>query len=177
MFRSRTNFKYPHCKGVFGLITLESQNVVRTLPDVFDLGLSLSKDLPFLGRRPVVSTNPLKFANDFVWETYAQVDVRRRNVGSALETLFRRGVLGGGEHQTVGIWSQNRPGNLSFNAAERRRLTRLIYAEWQIIDTALHAYSKVGVSLYDTLGKDAVGEYHLLTSSSGFLKETLTEYM
>lgn len=30
--------------------------------------------------------------------------------------------------------------------------------EWQIVDLALHAYSKVGVSLYDTLGKDAVGK-------------------
>lgn len=29
--------------------------------------------------------------------------------------------------------------------------------EWQLIDIALHAYGKVGVSLYDTLGKDAVG--------------------
>lgn len=29
--------------------------------------------------------------------------------------------------------------------------------EWQIIDTSLHAYGKIGVSLYDTLGKDAVG--------------------
>jgi hypothetical protein len=30
-------------------------------------------------------------------------------------------------------------------------------SEWQVIDLALHAYQKVGVSLYDTLGKDAVG--------------------
>lgn len=30
--------------------------------------------------------------------------------------------------------------------------------EWQIIDLALQAYGKVGVSLYDTLGKDSVGK-------------------
>ena len=30
--------------------------------------------------------------------------------------------------------------------------------EWQIVDLALHAYKKVGVSLYDTLGKDSVGK-------------------
>lgn len=32
-----------------------------------------------------------------------------------------------------------------------------VQSEWQVIDTALHAYGKIGVSLYDTLGKDAVG--------------------
>ena len=37
--------------------------------------------------------------------------------------------------------------------------------EWQIIDTALHAYNKVGVSLYDTLGKDSVGMFYNLLSS------------
>ena len=31
--------------------------------------------------------------------------------------------------------------------------------EWQLLDCALHAYGKVGVALYDTLGKDSVGEY------------------
>ena len=31
--------------------------------------------------------------------------------------------------------------------------------EWQLLDCALHAYGKVGVALYDTLGKDAVGEH------------------
>ena len=31
--------------------------------------------------------------------------------------------------------------------------------EWQLLDCALHAYGKVGVALYDTLGKDSVGEH------------------
>jgi long-chain acyl-CoA synthetase len=30
-------------------------------------------------------------------------------------------------------------------------------AEWQLVELALHAYNKVGVGLYDTLGKDSVG--------------------
>lgn len=35
------------------------------------------------------------------------------------------------------------------------------WLEWQLIDLAVHAYQKVGVSLYDTLGPDAVGETSL----------------
>ncbi|TDL27290.1 acetyl-CoA synthetase-like protein [Rickenella mellea] len=131
--------------GLWGLITLEKQNHIRTVPDIFNLGYSLAKDQPFLGHRKVLSRNPLTFG-EYVWITYAQADERRRNLGSALEILFRDGVLGGGEYPTVGIWSQNRP-------------------EWQIIDNAISAYKKVSVSLYDTLGKDAVeyiiGHSHL----------------
>ncbi|KAH8117307.1 acetyl-CoA synthetase-like protein [Phellopilus nigrolimitatus] len=129
--------------GAWGFKTLEDQPYVRTLADIFELGLSLSTNERFLGHRPVVSTDPVKFADHFVWDTYAEVDVRRRNLGSALHKLFSDGVLGGGELQTVGIWSQNRP-------------------EWQMIDLALQAYAKVGVSLYDTLGKDSVGKSHSL---------------
>lgn len=32
-----------------------------------------------------------------------------------------------------------------------------IFTEWQLVDIALQSYGKVGVSLYDTLGKDSVG--------------------
>ena len=34
----------------------------------------------------------------------------------------------------------------------------LIMLEWQILDIALQTYCKVSVSLYDTLGADAVGK-------------------
>ena len=94
------------------MIKLESQNHARTLPEVFDLGLKLSRDKPFLGHRPLISTNPVKYADHYVWSTYAEVDERRRNVGSALHRFFAEGKLGGGDLATVGIWSQNRPGTL-----------------------------------------------------------------
>ena len=29
--------------------------------------------------------------------------------------------------------------------------------DWQVVDLSLQAYGKVGVSLYDTLGKDSAG--------------------
>ncbi|KAG8929631.1 hypothetical protein FRC02_005296 [Tulasnella sp. 418] len=111
----------------------------KILPDLFESGLAQSRDLPFLGRRVVLQTKPsLVLGNEYVWETYAQVDVRRKMVGSALEYLYRNSKLGPKrEFEVVGIWSINRP-------------------EWQIIDLACQAYRKVSVSLYDTLGPDAV---------------------
>ncbi|KAJ7470284.1 long-chain-fatty-acid-CoA ligase [Mycena latifolia] len=110
---------------------------IQTLPDLFASGLSKGRDRQCLGYRPVVSKQPLQFANQYDWFTYGQVDVRRRQIGSALVHLFKTGVLGGGDLETVGSWSINRP-------------------EWQLVDLALQSYKKVGVSLYDTLGKDAV---------------------
>ena len=53
------------------------------------------------------------------------------------------------------------PWSLGTSLTQFRLMFRLYgtnyFTEWQVIDTALHAYSMVGVSLYDTLGKDAVG--------------------
>ncbi|KAK7440178.1 medium-chain fatty acid-CoA ligase faa2 [Stygiomarasmius scandens] len=123
--------------AIWGLLNGETPGALRTLDQIFDLGIKAGRDSDFLGHRPLISTNPLKFAPRYVWQTWGQVDERRRLVGSALSHLFSRGELGGGEYETVGIWSQNRP-------------------EWQIVDLALHAYNKVGVSIYDTLGKDSV---------------------
>jgi long-chain acyl-CoA synthetase len=89
---------------------LDTPNVFTTLTQVFDHALKLSSDRKFLGHRPKVSDEPLKFANHYVWETYGQVDARRRAVGSAIHRMFQNGELGGGDYDTVGIWSQNRPG-------------------------------------------------------------------
>ncbi|KIM87577.1 hypothetical protein PILCRDRAFT_815138 [Piloderma croceum F 1598] len=121
--------------GVFGYIDDKTPNCVRTLTEVWDNGFEVSRNKRFLGHRPIISTQPLKYG-PYVWETYAEVDLRRRNIGSALCHMFGKGELGGGDLETVGIWSQNRP-------------------EWQIIDIALQSYRKVGVSLYETLGKDS----------------------
>jgi long-chain acyl-CoA synthetase len=85
---------------------------------MFNLGLSHARDKPCLGHRPVVSTNPLKFADYYVWQTYAEVDVRRRAVGSALSAMFASGQLKGGDYNTVGLWSANRPGMSLLHTAE-----------------------------------------------------------
>ncbi|PVF93682.1 acetyl-CoA synthetase-like protein [Serendipita vermifera] len=96
-----------------------------------------------LGHRPIQSGSPedpssLTFERQYLWLSYGQVAEKRLHIGSAIQTLFNDGTLGGGELPTVGTWTINRP-------------------EWQLIDLALSAYSKVGVALYSTLGKDAVG--------------------
>ncbi len=96
--------------AIFGYVDLNTPGALTTLLDVFDTGYALSKDLTFLGHRPVISKSPLKYADHFVWQTYAQVDERRRNLGSAIHTLFENGTVGGRELPTVGLWSPNRPG-------------------------------------------------------------------
>ncbi|CAA7267913.1 unnamed protein product [Cyclocybe aegerita] len=132
--------------GIWGLIDENTPGVLKTLDEIWDVGLKVGKNTPFLGERRVVSTNPLKFAPTYTWLTYGEVDTRRKYVGSALHSFFQSGELGGGEFPTVGIWAANRP-------------------EWQIVDIALQSYQKVSVSLYDTLGKDSVeyiiGHAHL----------------
>jgi len=77
---------------------------------VFESGLKAGRERPFLGHRPIVSEKPLKFADRYEWLTWDEVDCRRKYIGSALHLLFQAGVIGGGEYETVGIWSQNRPG-------------------------------------------------------------------
>ncbi|KAG8887969.1 hypothetical protein FRB98_008642 [Tulasnella sp. 332] len=109
----------------------------RVLPELFESGLSRGLDRPFLGSRSVVSEVPLVFGREYIWQTYGEVDKRRRAIGSAIEYKFNSGMYAqGGEFETVGIWSINTP-------------------HWQTIDLACQAYNKVSVSLYDTLGVDA----------------------
>ncbi|KAF5373058.1 hypothetical protein D9758_001668 [Tetrapyrgos nigripes] len=124
--------------AVWGLLTSQTPGAIVTLDRIFEIGFKAGKDTDFLGHRPLISTNPVKFANRYVWQTWGQVDERRRFIGSALSLMFSTGELGG---ESLRLWGFGR---------------RIGLVKWQIIDFALHAYSKVGVSLYDTLGKDSV---------------------
>jgi long-chain acyl-CoA synthetase len=92
--------------AIYGLV---DANALATLPDIFDNGYKLNPEARLLGHRPIVSTSPLKYG-PYVWQTYKQVDARRRRIGSALHSLFSRGELKGDDLETVGVWSQNRPG-------------------------------------------------------------------
>ncbi|KAH9925434.1 long-chain-fatty-acid-CoA ligase [Epithele typhae] len=102
-----------------------------------DEGLRRSAGGPFLGHRPILSRAPLTLANYHVWQSWPDVDARRRAVGSAVHKLFQSGELVAGDLETVGIWSKNCP-------------------NWLLVDLAMQAYQKVSVPLYDTLGADAV---------------------
>lgn len=146
----------PFIIATFGYVDLETPGALNTLPEVFDSGLGGFENSTFLGHRPVISRNPLTYAHHYVWQTYAEVDERRRHIGSAIHTLFEDGKVGGGEHPTVGLWSSNRPGkNFALGAVRSVNF----HPEWVIVELALNAYGKVGVSLYDTLGDDAVGAF------------------
>ena len=84
-------------------------HVLTTLPEVFNNGLALDPDARLLGHRQLLSKAPLKFG-PYIWQTYREVDVRRRRIGSALHRMFSTGELKTTDLETVGIWSQNRPG-------------------------------------------------------------------
>ena len=94
---------------MFGLVDANTPGVPKTLPEIFDSGYQQNPDGKLFGHRPVISTQPLKFG-PYAWQTYKQVDVRRRKIGSALHELFKSGALKAEAMETVGIWSQNRPG-------------------------------------------------------------------
>jgi long-chain acyl-CoA synthetase len=137
-------------------VDLDTPGVLSTLPDIFDSGYALSKNNTCLGHRPIISKSPPTYAHHYVWETYAEVDERRRHIGSALHTLFENGTVGGGDYPTVGLWSSNRPGKFSTLGVVQ---SVNLQPEWVIVELALNAYGKVGVSLYDTLGDEAVGAF------------------
>ncbi|KAI0647728.1 acetyl-CoA synthetase-like protein [Trametes meyenii] len=121
----------------FELVTLDAPGVFTNLLEVYDEGFRLSRGGPFLGHRPVLSKKPLQYANYHIWQSWPEVDARRRAVGSAVHKLFQSGELGGGDLDTVGIWSKNCP-------------------NWLLVDLAMQAYGQVSVPLYDTLGADSV---------------------
>jgi hypothetical protein len=149
--------------AIWGLIDEKTPNIFTTLDQVFEDGLKTGRERGFLGYRPVLSTHPFKLAGRYEWVTWGEVDDKRRYIGSALHSLFSKGEVGGGEYDTVGIWSANRPGVFHLDAYTYSRLTS---TEWQILDIAMQTHRKVSVSLYDTLGKDSVGEVQTFSFSA-----------
>lgn len=113
----KTHTPFSHCiPGIYrnaifpDLVRPQPGESALTLHELFLSGMAVGADRPCLGWRPQISTNPVKFANKYEWLSYAQVNERRLNLGSAIEALFRSGRAGGGELPTVGVWCQNRPG-------------------------------------------------------------------
>ena len=98
------------------LVRPQSGESALTIHEIFLSGMATGEDRPCLGWRQRISSNPVKYASKYEWLSYADVNERRLNLGSAIEGLFRSGRAGGGELPTVGIWCQNRPGafNLFF---------------------------------------------------------------
>ena len=95
--------------AIYPFETIDSPGVLTTLLEVYDEGYRRSAGGDFLGHRPILSKKPLKYANHYVWQTWPQVDVRRRALGSGLHKLFQTKELVGGQYETVGLWSKNCP--------------------------------------------------------------------
>jgi long-chain acyl-CoA synthetase len=98
--------------GAFPLLTLDNPDSFTNTVEFFDSGLRRvpSPKHPMLGRRPVLSKNPLKRADYYEWIDWGTVDLRRRYLGSGLRKLFADGVAGGREMDVVGLYSGNCPG-------------------------------------------------------------------
>ncbi|TIA90558.1 hypothetical protein E3P99_01513 [Wallemia hederae] len=132
---------------------------VKTTYDLFQYSLARAGDKNFLGHRPY---NPSKgrFERYYEYQSYNEVAQRRTNLGSGISELVKQGKLGDSTQSgwTAGTWSKNCP-------------------EWQIADLSLHAYSRISVPLYDTLGNDSVeyvinhSEIRLVFTSSSHLPQ------
>lgn len=108
----------------------------------------------------------IEYSTSLKSTTYAAVQARRNNLGSALLALEREGRLGGREGTAAGVLPAEitHPHIPHYGTHNRRKVgARRGWAvgvwsknreEWQVVDLACHAYGLVGVSLYETLGPD-----------------------
>ncbi|KAJ3221528.1 Long chain acyl-CoA synthetase 7 peroxisomal [Chytriomyces hyalinus] len=109
---------------------------VKTLHDVFQNGLRINPKGNCLGHRPVHydHNTGAMVAQDYVWQSYEQVDQRIKDFGCGLVKLHQD-VAGKDSKFNLGIYSINNP-------------------EYVIADYAVQAFSLTIVALYDTLGPE-----------------------
>ncbi|CAG8503813.1 3668_t:CDS:2 [Racocetra fulgida] len=98
-----------------------------TLYENFLLGVKVSGDSKFLGHRPIING----VAQPYVWETYSEIQQRVANFGSGLCNLGLK------TKEFLGFFSINTP-------------------EYVIADLACNQYNFISVTLYDTLGAEAL---------------------
>lgn len=102
---------------------------VKTLYDMFNFNAKNHGNQPCLGTRKVDSNGK---PGAYEWQTYEEVQKKRDQLGSGIKLLCEPE-----KGDAIGIYSLNRP-------------------EWIVSDLACTAFSWASVSLYDTLGADAV---------------------
>ena len=105
---------------------------VTTAHEVFEQTVQRAGHKRCLGHRPYDAQT--RTYGPYVWESYADIQRRRTNLGIGLVALHEQVGVTGTQHG-VGLWCQNRP-------------------EWQIVDLACMSQSFFSVSIYDTLGPD-----------------------
>ncbi|KAJ3414191.1 Long chain acyl-CoA synthetase 7 peroxisomal [Chytridiales sp. JEL 0842] len=100
---------------------------INSLFENFMSGVKASGNSPFMGTRTMVDG----VAGPYVWQTYNEIYLRVKNLGSG---MVKRGLK---PDSMVGLFSINR-------------------AEWVIAEQACFMYSLATVPLYDTLGAEAI---------------------
>ncbi|KAI9053905.1 hypothetical protein LZ554_002850 [Drepanopeziza brunnea f. sp. 'monogermtubi'] len=104
-----------------------------TAHEIFEASVKKYANARCLGHRPYDPVTK-QYANNFVWNTYAELALRRKNFGAGVVELHKQaGVTE--EKYGVGLWCQNRP-------------------EWQIADLGCQSQSLFTVSIYETLGPE-----------------------
>lgn len=123
---------YRHWRQQDGVLhSLDAE--ITTAHEFFEQSARRVPNVKCLGHRPY-DPKTQKWGN-YVWQTYAEVQERRKNLGIGLVALHEQVGISGRQYG-VGLWCQNRP-------------------EWQITDLACMSQALYSVSLYDTLGPDA----------------------
>lgn len=124
---------YRHWRTTEGLIR-SLDPAVQTGHDMFEFSAKRAPKANCFGRRP---WDPVKKEwGAYIWEDYGTVAQRRANFGVGIVQAVRDAGVSDSKFG-VGLWCQNRP-------------------EWQITDLACMSQSLFSVSLYDTLGPDAI---------------------
>ncbi|KAH0399728.1 acetyl-CoA synthetase-like protein, partial [Aureobasidium melanogenum] len=105
---------------------------ITSAHDYFEQTANRIPNAKCLGQRPYDPTT--KTFGPYVWETYGQIQERRKNFGVGLVHLHSKHGITGRQYG-IGLWCQNRP-------------------EWQVVDLGCMSQALYTVSLYDTLGPD-----------------------
>ncbi|KIY36549.1 long-chain acyl-CoA synthetase [Cryptococcus gattii E566] len=139
----------------------------HTLFQLFDDSVKKHPDHPLFVRRALHPSSTLLepvWTNTLIPTSYATVQTRRNNFGSALLALEREGRLRNPSSEDISPPEIKHPGIPFYGDGNRRKGgARRGWAvgvwssnreEWQVMDLACQAFGLVGVSLYETLGPD-----------------------
>ncbi|WWD18202.1 hypothetical protein CI109_102652 [Kwoniella shandongensis] len=154
--------------AVFDVEKLTAPDEPKTLTQLFDDSVARHPNRSLFLRRGLNPPSSLNaeptFSNTLIPTTYAQVQTRRNNLGSALLALEREGRLRSNATSSASPLEITHPGIPHYGNANRAKAgARRGWAvgiwsknreEWQVVDLACQAYGLVGVSLYETLGPD-----------------------
>nr|KIR48658.1 long-chain acyl-CoA synthetase [Cryptococcus bacillisporus CA1280] len=139
----------------------------HTLFQLFEDSVKKHPDHPLFVRRALHPSSTLLepvWTDTLIPTSYATVQTKRNNFGSALLALEREGRLRNPSSEDISPPEIKHPG-IPFYGDENRRKggARRGWAvgvwssnreEWQVMDLACQAFGLVGVSLYETLGPD-----------------------